>query len=138
MYIKLLVIIKKGIDESELSPPATTPAPPFLWSWTYDFDKNDFGPEKPFDLSRKVLVVEGAFLFHPEHTVSNLWDKRIYLNADPSHADKKRIGREKKKWGKEYLPEDHQDNWTRYFKEAYKRYVKRHKPEKKADVTFKF
>jgi uridine kinase len=34
---------------------------------TYDYDKNNFGPVTSFDLSKKILVIEGIFLFHPKH-----------------------------------------------------------------------
>lgn len=100
---------------------------------TYDFNKNDFGPAKSFDLSKKILVIEGILLFHPKHKTSKLWDKRIYLDVDFEKADRKRISREKKNWGKDYIPEDHQDNWTRHFKKAYRRYIKKYEPKKNAD-----
>ena len=103
---------------------------------TYDYDKNDFGPKKTFNLSKKILVIDGIFLFHPKHKISREWDKTIYLDADFAKADKKRITREKKKWGKNYVPESHPDNWTRYFKKAYRRYIKKYKPQNKADVVF--
>ena len=32
----------------------------------YDFDKNNFGPKKSFDLSKKILIIDGIFLFHPK------------------------------------------------------------------------
>src|SRR3972149_11978202 len=102
---------------------------------TYDYDKNDFGPRKLFDLSKKILVIDGIFLFHPRHRISREWDKTIYLDADFARADKKRITREKKKWGKNYVPESHPDNWTRYFKKAYRRYIKKYKPKTTAEVA---
>ncbi|MFA6416135.1 MAG: hypothetical protein WCW56_01475 [Candidatus Paceibacterota bacterium] len=103
---------------------------------TYDYNKNDFGPQKSFDLSKKILVIDGIFLFHPKHKISKLWDKTIYLNVDFTKADKKRIAREKKKWGKDYLPETHPDNWVKFYKEAYRRYVKEQKPQKDRDLVF--
>jgi uridine kinase len=102
---------------------------------TYDYDKNEFGPQKSFDLSKKIMVIEGIFLFHPAHKISKLWDKTVYLNVDFAKADKKRIAREKKKWGREYIPEDHLDNWIKYYKEAYVRYVKEIKPQKISDLV---
>src|SRR3989338_4595038 len=104
---------------------------------TYDYDKNDFGPRKLFDLSKKILVIDGIFLFHPKHKISRGWDKTIYLDADFAKADKKRIAREKKKWGKNYISESHPDNWTRYFKKAYRRYIEKHKPQKTADAVYR-
>lgn len=103
----------------------------------YDYDKNDFGPLKAFDLSKKILVIEGIFLFHPKHKISKMWVKTIYLDVDFAKADKKRIAREKKKWGTDYLPETHPDNWTKYYKEAYARYIKEFKLAKGRDMVFK-
>lgn len=102
---------------------------------TYDYDKNNFGPKIPFDLSKKILVLEGIFLFHPEHKISKMFDKTIYLDVDFVKADKKREAREKKKWGKDYLPENHSDNWVRYYKQAYRRYVKECEPQKNRDMV---
>ena len=104
---------------------------------TYDYDKNEFGPPKRFDLSKKVLVIEGSFLFHPELRISKLWNKTIYLDVNFVQADKRRVIREKKKWGKAYRSEDHPDNWTNYYKKAYRRYVKKFKPQDNKDIVFK-
>lgn len=104
---------------------------------TYDYEKNDFGSPKSFDLSKKILVINGIFLFHPKHKISKELDKRIYLDIDFAKADKKRIAREKKKWGKDYIPESYPDNWTKYYKEAYQRYVKEYKPQRVSDLVFK-
>ncbi|MFZ3073915.1 MAG: hypothetical protein WA093_02165 [Minisyncoccales bacterium] len=103
----------------------------------YDYDKNDFGSPKTFDISKKILVVEGNFLLHPLHKISKLWNKTVYLDIDFARADKRRISREKKKWGKRYVPETHPDNWTKYYKESYRKYIKQHKPFKKCDLGFK-
>ncbi|MFA7441718.1 MAG: hypothetical protein WCZ66_12270 [Sphingomonadaceae bacterium] len=104
---------------------------------TYDYDKNDFGPAQTFDLSKKVLVIDGIFLLHPRHQMNKLIHKKIYLETDFQKADKKRIAREKKRWGNKYLPDDHPDNWVQYFKVAYAQYIANHKPQKKADLLFK-
>ncbi len=103
---------------------------------TYNYEKNDFNPKKAFDLSKKVLVLDGVFLFHPKHKINKLIDKKIYLDTEFSRADKKRIAREKKKWGKDYLSENHSDNWTKYFKQAYRGYISKYKPEDQADLVF--
>lgn len=103
----------------------------------YDYDKNEFGSLKSFDLSKKILVIDGIFLFHPKHKISKEFNKTIYLDVDFSKADKKRIAREKKKWGKDYVPESHPDSWTKYYKEAYRRYVQEYKPQKNCDLVFK-
>lgn len=105
---------------------------------TYDYHKNDLGSEKSFDLSKKILIIEGIFLFHPKHKLNKEWDKTVYLDVDFAKADKKRVAREKKKWGKDYLPENHPNNWTKYYKEAYRRYVKEYRPQKESDIVFKF
>lgn len=102
---------------------------------TYDYDQNEFGSPKSFDLTKKVLVIDGIFLFHSGHKISQMFDKTIYLKIDFAKADKLRIAREKKKWGKNYLPENHPDNWTRYYKQAYHKYVKEHKPQN-SDIMF--
>ena len=70
------------------------------------------------------------------------WFECEYIKGDVieeyiKKADKKRITREKKKWGKNYIPESHPDNWTRYFKKAYRRYVKKYKPQKTADAVYR-
>lgn len=103
---------------------------------TYNYDKNNFNPTHSIDLSKRVLVIDGVFLFHKKHKANNLMHKKIYLDANFSKADKKRVAREKKRWGANYLPENHQDNWTIYFKKAYRRYVKVFRPKRFADLTF--
>jgi uridine kinase len=104
---------------------------------TYNFDKNNFDPKRAFDLSKKILVIDGVFLMHPKHNVSTLCNKTIYLDVEFETADKKRIAREKKRWGEHYLPEDHPDNWIQYFKIAYRAYINKYKPEKHADLVFR-
>jgi len=103
----------------------------------YNYDKNDFNPKKLFDLSKNVLVIEGIFLFHPKHKISRLIERKVYLDVDFPKADKKRVVRDKKKQGKNYLPENHPDNWVRYYKEAYRKYVGQYNPKKKADLVLK-
>ncbi|MFA6587846.1 MAG: AAA family ATPase [Patescibacteria group bacterium] len=102
---------------------------------TYNYNKNNFGPQKSFDLSKKILMIDGIFLFNPKRKIFKLLDKTIYLNVDFAKADKKRIAREKKKWGKNYIPENHPDNWTKYYKKAYRGYVKKQKPQN-SDLVF--
>lgn len=104
---------------------------------TYDYSKNNFGPQKSFNLSKKILIIDGIFLFHPEHGISKMLDKTIYLDVDFIKADKKRVAREKKMWGKNYMPENHPDNWVKYYKQAYRRYVKEQRPQTGRDIIFK-
>ena len=64
---------------------------------TYNYDKNDFGPKQEFDLSKKVLVIDGIFLFHPKHAITKYIHKNIYLDADFAKADKKAYSQRKEK-----------------------------------------
>lgn len=102
----------------------------------YDPKTDQHDKRKMFDLSKKVLVVEGIFLFHPK-LFRNTFDIRIFLDTDMSQADRRRILREKKRWGDKYFPEDHPDSFVRLFKIAYKRYVKQYQPKKLADFVIK-
>jgi len=101
----------------------------------YNYDKNDFSLTKNFDLTKKILLIEGIFLFQSKNIISKFIDKKIYLAADFIKADKRRISREKKRWGKNYLDENQPDNLTKYFKVAYKKYIKRYKLEKLSDLV---
>lgn len=101
----------------------------------YDFNKNEFTTPRVFDLSKNILVIEGIFLLHPQHKRNMLWGKRIFLKANLKKAETRRIAQEKKKWGKNYIPEDHPDSYVRDFKIAYQRYLNRYKPEQRADLV---
>lgn len=102
---------------------------------TYNFETNDFLPKQTIDLTKKVLVIDGIFLLHPAHRMNKLFHKTIYLDADHAVADKRRIAREKKRWGKNFVHDDHPDNWVNYFKTAYRRYIKKYKPGTRADLV---
>lgn len=102
----------------------------------YNPKTNKYDTAKTFDLSRKVLVLEGIFLFHPK-LFKNIFDVRIYLDTDTKKADERRVRREKKRWGKKYFSEDHPDSFVRLFKVAYARYVKQYQPSKLADLVLK-
>lgn len=101
----------------------------------YNYKKNDFGPVKEFDFSKRVLVVEGIFLFHSKHKINNMWDKKIYLKIDIKKGDQRRIQREMEKWGEHYIPNTHPNSYVVPFKQAYERYLKRYKIENKVDVV---
>jgi uridine kinase len=101
----------------------------------YDYEKNDFGPIKKFDLSKRVLVIEGIFLFHPEHKISKMWDKKIYLDINFEKGDLRRTQREMEKWGEQYTPETHPDSYVLIFKQAYKKYLEKYKVKSRADVV---
>lgn len=102
---------------------------------TYDYEKNDWGAEKVFDLTKSVLLLDGIFTLHPKHNEHKYIDKGIYLRGDFPMLDKLRIAREQKRWGQQYVPEDHPDNWTRYFVQAYKKYIKEYAIENSADCV---
>jgi uridine kinase len=92
--------------------------------------------EKIFDVSKKILVIEGVFMFHPKlHNA--LWDKRIYLEGDLSIIRERRIKREKERWKDKYFPEDHPDSHFRQVIIALDRYITQYNPSKLADVVIK-
>lgn len=103
----------------------------------YDYERNDFGPIKEFDLSKRVLVVEGIFLFHPKHKISGMWDRKIYLDISFEEGDRRRVRREMEKWGEQYVPETHSDSYVLAFKQAYKRYLGKYKVKNKVDAVIK-
>lgn len=89
---------------------------------------------KVHDLSKKIMVIEGIFLFHPK-LLNHILDRRIYLEGHEETIDKRRIAREKKRWGKDYFPEDHADSYFRQVIIAQKRYIKLYKPKEQADLV---
>ncbi len=101
----------------------------------YDFDKNEFTAPRIFDLSKDILIIEGIFLLHPQQKRNRLWGKRVFLKVNLKEAEKRSVEQERKKWGKDYLPENHPDSYFRDFKIAYKRYLDDHEPEQKADLV---
>ena len=103
---------------------------------TYDGVSGKVNISKTFDLSRKIMVVEGVFMFHPK-LLNKIWDKRIYLKGNIKHIDERRVARERKRWGKAYFPETHPDSYFRQVIIALKRYQKLYKPEKAADLVIK-
>jgi uridine kinase len=103
---------------------------------TYNTKTGKIDIKKSYNLSKKVMVIEDVFMFHPK-LLNHLWNKRIYLMGDIRKIDKQRVLREKKKWGKDYFPETHPDSYFRQVTIAYKRYQKKYRPEKKADLVIK-
>lgn len=87
--------------------------------------------------SAKILVIEGVFLSHSD-VVSDLLDKRIYLDGDKKKADERRIVREKARWEKDYFPETHPDSFARLFTLAYARYEELYQPKETADLVVEF
>lgn len=102
---------------------------------TYDGISGKTDEVKNFDLSKKIMLVEGVFMFHPELPLNKFWDKRIYLEGDINKIDERRIKREKERWGKDYFPETHPDSYFRQVTTALKRYQEMYHPEKVADLV---
>ncbi len=90
---------------------------------------------KVLDFSKKIMVVEGVFMFHPKLPINKLWDKRIYLKGDINKIDERRVKREKERWGNDYFPETHPDSYFRQVTIALKRYIKLYHPEMIADLV---
>lgn len=86
-----------------------------------------------YDFSKKILVIDGVFMFHPD-ILNHLWDKRIYVDGDTEEIDRRRVIREKARWGDKYFPETHPDSIFRKVTTNLKRYRAEHKPEEKADL----
>ncbi len=99
----------------------------------FDYDKNKYIPTH-FDLSKKILVIEGIFLFHPKLKISKEWDLKVFIDTDLEKSDKRLMTREKKRWGKNYVSEDHPDSFIKVFKRAYREYLKTYKPSEIADL----
>ena len=74
-------------------------------------------------------------MFHPK-ALNHLWDKRIFLGGNMELIGKRRIEREKLKWGDNYFPEDHPDSFFRQVLIAFNRYNETYKPEEVADAVF--
>lgn len=104
---------------------------------TYDGNSGEVNVPKTYDFSKKIMVVEGVFMFHPQSLLNRLWDKRIYLEGDIDESNERRIKREKERWGKDYFPETHPDSHVRQVIIALKRYIESYQPDKIADLVFK-
>jgi uridine kinase len=89
--------------------------------------------DKTYDLSKKIMIIEGIFLFHPRQ-LKEEFDFRIFLDGDMDAADKRRIKREKEKWGNDYFPHDHPDSYFRLVRIAFERYLRIHKPKESANL----
>ncbi len=87
-----------------------------------------------YDFSKKILIMDGVFMFHPK-LLNHLWDKRIYIDGDIDEIDRRRVAREKARWGDKYFPETHPDSLFRKLTIALKQYRAEHKPEEKADLV---
>jgi uridine kinase len=104
---------------------------------TYDGVSGKVDTPKMYDFSKKIMVVEGVFMFHPQLSLNTLLDKRIYLEGDIDESNERRIKREKERWGKDYFPETHPDSHVRQVIIALKRYIELYQPDKIADFVLK-
>lgn len=100
----------------------------------FDTKSGECDIERKYDFSKRILVLEGVFLFHPKQLL-DVFDVKIFLDGDRLVADRRRIKREKEKWGKDYFPEDHPDSYVRHLKIAFDRYLKMYKPKESADLV---
>lgn len=104
---------------------------------TYDSVYGEINIPKAFDFSKKIIVVEGIFMFHPKLPFNKIWDKKIYMEGDISKLDERRIKREQNRWGKNYFPETHPDSYLREIVDIFKRYIDLYHPEKNVDLVLK-
>lgn len=102
----------------------------------FDSKSGEVNVTKQYILSKNILVIEGIFLFHRKQ-LNDIFDLRIFLDGSIADADRRRIEREKNKWGKDYFPESHPDSYFRLIKIAFKSYLKEQKPKKRADLVLK-
>ena len=100
----------------------------------YNPDTGDVDIEKVFDLSKKIMIIEGIFLFHPK-LIDDIFDLRIFLQGDNEVADEKRRKREKERWGDQYFPDTHPDSYFRLVKIAFDRYYKLYNPQQRSDLA---
>ncbi len=103
---------------------------------TFNSDTGDVDIEKTYILSKKIMVIEGIFLFHPK-LIDDIFDLRIFLEGDNEAADERRRNREKKRWGDKYFLDTYPDSYFRLVKIAFDRYYKLYKPQQRADLVIK-
>ncbi|MFZ6015942.1 MAG: hypothetical protein ACOYUZ_06370 [Patescibacteria group bacterium] len=89
--------------------------------------------EQEYDTSKRILVIEGIFLYH-EKQFRNVFDLKVFLECDRGAADQRRIAREKAKWGDDYFPHDHPDSYFRLVSIAFDRCLATQKPKEFADL----
>ncbi len=100
----------------------------------FNGETGEIDVDKTFDFSKKILVIEGIFLFNPER-LNRLWDKRIFLEGDTVLIDERRIKREKERWRNKYYPETNPDSHFKQTIIAFQRYKEKYQPEKMADLV---
>jgi len=82
----------------------------------------------------KTILVEGVFFSHPD-VLPKTFDRLIFIDGDEGLADKRRVLREKERWGNEYFPETHPDSFARLFTLAWKKYKELYDPKNNSDLT---
>ncbi len=87
-----------------------------------------------FDFSKRIMVIEGMWLYHPSQ-FDDIFDYRIYLDADQETADKQRREREMARWGDQYFPDTHPESYFRLIKIAYNDYLEKHTPLERANLV---
>lgn len=102
----------------------------------FNADSGEVDTPIEYDFSKQILVIDGVRMLHPQ-LLNHLWDRRIYLDGNTEEIDKRRVEREKKRWGDKYFPETHPDSHFRQITTALKRYREEYKPEQQADLVLK-
>lgn len=96
----------------------------------YTFNNSDKVPHMQYFHPRKILVVEGIFVFHfPE--VAQLLDLKIFIDAQDKIKLKRRIKRDNEERG--YDLQDVMYRWKYHVKPTYEEYIRPHK--KKCDLV---
>lgn len=96
----------------------------------YTFNNSDKLPHMLHFHPRKILVVEGIFVFHfPE--VAQLLDLKIFIDAQDKIKLKRRIKRDNEERG--YDLQDVMYRWKYHVKPTYEEYIRPHK--KKCDIV---
>lgn len=96
----------------------------------YTFNNSDKVPNMLHFHPRKILVVEGIFVFHfPE--VAQLLDLKIFIDAQDKIKLKRRIKRDNEERG--YDLQDVMYRWKYHVKPTYEEYIRPHK--KKCDIV---
>jgi uridine kinase len=96
----------------------------------YTFNNTEKVPDMLHFHPRKILVVEGIFVFHfPE--VAQLLDLKIFIDAQDKIKLKRRIKRDNEERG--YDLQDVMYRWKYHVKPTYEEYIRPHK--KKCDIV---
>lgn len=105
------------------------------------FDKASGKKNRPvkYDLNRKILVMEGVLMFHPERT-DGLWDRRVYLESDIEEAGARREVRDReffRKTGKKIPSRKNPHSMAYIFEKVLANYRASHRPAEKADLVIR-